>query len=76
MMRAVVLHPQGTGAKARSLGQPVAGKTGTTNAQADAWFIGFSPDVATGVWVGFDSKEVLGKGETGGKPRCRSGSTS
>jgi penicillin-binding protein 1A len=67
LMRAVVLHPQGTGAKARSLGKPVAGKTGTTNSQADAWFIGFSPDVATGVWVGFDSKEVLGKGETGGK---------
>jgi penicillin-binding protein 1A len=67
LMRAVILHPQGTGAKARSLGKPVAGKTGTTNSQADAWFIGFSPDVATGVWVGFDSKEVLGKGETGGK---------
>jgi penicillin-binding protein 1A len=63
----VVLHPQGTGGKARALGRPVAGKTGTTNSQADAWFIGFSPDVATGVWVGFDSKEVLGKGETGGR---------
>jgi penicillin-binding protein 1A len=67
LMRAVVTHPQGTGGKARTLGKPVAGKTGTTNSQADAWFIGFSPDVATGVWVGFDSKEVLGKGETGGK---------
>jgi penicillin-binding protein 1A len=67
LMRSVILHPQGTGAKARSLGRPLAGKTGTTNSQADAWFIGFSPDVATGVWVGFDSKEVLGKGETGGR---------
>ena len=67
LMRAVILHPQGTGAKARSLGRPLAGKTGTTNSQADAWFIGFSPDIATGVWVGFDSKEVLGKGETGGR---------
>jgi penicillin-binding protein 1A len=67
LMRAVILHPQGTGAKARALGRPLAGKTGTTNSQADAWFVGFSPDVATGVWVGFDSKEVLGKGETGGR---------
>jgi penicillin-binding protein 1A len=67
LLRSTILHPQGTGAKARALGRPVAGKTGTTNSQADAWFIGFSPDVATGVWVGFDSKEVLGKGETGGR---------
>jgi penicillin-binding protein 1A len=67
LLRGVILHPQGTGAKARALGRAVAGKTGTTNSQADAWFIGFSPDVATGVWVGFDSKEVLGKGETGGR---------
>jgi len=67
LLRATIQHPQGTGAKARALGRPVAGKTGTTNAQADAWFVGFSPDVATGVWVGFDSKEVLGKGETGGR---------
>ena len=67
LLRSTILHPQGTGAKARSLGRPIAGKTGTTNSQADAWFIGFSPDVATGVWVGFDSKEVLGKGETGAR---------
>jgi penicillin-binding protein 1A len=67
LMRSVILHPQGTGAKARALGRPLAGKTGTTNSQADAWFIGFSPDIASGVWVGFDSKEVLGKGETGGR---------
>ena len=67
LMRAVILHPQGTGAKAKALGRPLAGKTGTTNSQADAWFIGFSPDIATGVWVGFDSKEVLGKGETGAR---------
>jgi penicillin-binding protein 1A len=67
LLRSTILHPQGTGAKAKALGRPIAGKTGTTNSQADAWFIGFSPDVATGVWVGFDSKEVLGKGETGGR---------
>ncbi len=63
MLRAVVL--EGTGQRARSLGRPVAGKTGTTNDQADAWFVGFSPDVATGVWVGFDEARFLGAGETG-----------
>jgi penicillin-binding protein 1A len=63
MLRAVVL--EGTGTRARSLGRPVAGKTGTTNDQADAWFVGFSPDVATGVWVGFDEVRFLGAGETG-----------
>ena len=63
MLRAVVL--EGTGTRARSLGKPVAGKTGTTNDQADAWFVGFSPDVATGVWVGFDEIKYLGHGETG-----------
>jgi penicillin-binding protein 1A len=63
MLRAVVL--EGTATRARSLGRPVAGKTGTTNDQADAWFIGFSPDVATGVWVGFDEVKFLGNGETG-----------
>jgi penicillin-binding protein 1A len=47
------------------LRHPVAGKTGTTNEQADAWFLGFSADVATGVWVGFDERRVLGRGEAG-----------
>jgi penicillin-binding protein 1A len=63
MLRAVVL--EGTGQHARSLGRPVGGKTGTTNDQADAWFVGFSPEVATGVWVGFDEVKFLGRGETG-----------
>jgi penicillin-binding protein 1A len=67
LLRGVVNHPLGTGRKARVLGRPVAGKTGTTNDQGDAWFIGFSPDVATGVWVGYDEKRVLGRGETGGR---------
>jgi penicillin-binding protein 1A len=67
LLRGVVNHPRGTGRRARSLGRPVAGKTGTTNDQGDAWFIGFSPDVATGVWVGYDEKQVLGRGETGGR---------
>jgi len=67
LLRGVVNHPRGTGRKARVLGRPVAGKTGTTNDQGDAWFIGFSPDIATGVWVGYDEKRVLGRGETGGR---------
>jgi penicillin-binding protein 1A len=67
LLRSVVTHPRGTGRRARSLGKPVAGKTGTTNEQGDAWFMGFSPDVVTGVWVGYDEKRVLGPGETGGR---------
>jgi penicillin-binding protein 1A len=67
LLRAVVMDPGGTGSRLRELGRPVAGKTGTTNDQADAWFIGFSPDVATGVWVGHDETRFLGWGETGGR---------
>jgi penicillin-binding protein 1A len=65
LLRAVVL--EGTGVKLKALGKPVAGKTGTTNDQADAWFVGFSPDLVTGVWVGHDEVRFLGWGETGGK---------
>jgi penicillin-binding protein 1A len=58
----------GTGVRAKSLGRPVAGKTGTTNEWSDAWFIGFSPSLTCGVWVGFDDKRLsLGKGETGAR---------
>ncbi len=67
LLRGVVNHPRGTARRARSLGRPVAGKTGTTNDQGDAWFVGFSPVVTTGVWVGYDEKRVLGRGETGGR---------
>jgi penicillin-binding protein 1A len=67
LLRGVVEHPRGTGRRVRSLGRPLAGKTGTTNDQGDAWFIGFSPEVATGVWVGFDERRVLGRGETGSR---------
>jgi len=67
LLRDVVQHPHGTGRRARVLHAPLGGKTGTTNDQGDAWFVGFSPDVATGVWVGFDEKNVLGRGETGGR---------
>jgi penicillin-binding protein 1A len=65
MLRAVVV--EGTGRRAAKLGRPLAGKTGTTNDQADAWFVGFSPEVATGVWVGHDEIQFLGAGETGSR---------
>ena len=57
---------RGTGTPARALGRPAGGKTGTTNDFTDAWFIGFTPELTAGVWVGFDDKSVsLGKPETG-----------
>ncbi len=65
MLRAVV--QEGTGARAKELGRPVAGKTGTTNDLRDAWFIGYTPEIAAGVWVGFDSARNLGLNETGGR---------
>ncbi len=58
---------RGTGRRVRSIGRPCAGKTGTTNDQRDAWFIGFTPQLITGVWVGFDDMRSLGKGETGSR---------
>jgi penicillin-binding protein 1A len=57
---------RGTGARSNALGKIVAGKTGTTNNYVDAWFIGYSPDVLAGVWVGNDSgSKSLGRGESG-----------
>ena len=57
----------GTGTRVLALKKPAAGKTGTTNGETDAWFIGFTPDLVTGVWVGFDEKiKTLGRGATGG----------
>jgi penicillin-binding protein 1A len=67
LLRAVVEDPRGTGWRLKALGRPLAGKTGTTNDQADAWFLGFSPDIATGVWVGHDESRFLGWGETGSR---------
>jgi penicillin-binding protein 1A len=59
---------RGTGARAKQLGKPVAGKTGTTNDSADAWFMGFTHDIVTGVWVGHDEpKDPLGRGENGSR---------
>src|SRR5712671_4223108 len=58
----------GTGIQARALGRPTAGKTGTTQDYTDAWFIGFTPQITSGVWVGFDDKQIsLGKKETGAR---------
>lgn len=67
LLKGVVEDPNGTGARARALGREVAGKTGTTNGYFDAWFIGYSAQVATGVWVGFDKERSLGRGEVGGR---------
>lgn len=58
---------EGTGWRARSLGRPVAGKTGTTNNYVDAWFVGYTPNLVTGVWVGFDNRQSLGRQETGAR---------
>ena len=63
MLREVVLH--GTGVAAAKLPFPVAGKTGTTNDFTDAWFVGFTPNMTCGVWVGYDEKKSLGAKETG-----------
>ena len=63
MLQGVV--ERGTGQRVKSVGKPLAGKTGTTNDSVDAWFIGFSPDLAVGVFVGFDTPRSMGEGETG-----------
>jgi penicillin-binding protein 1A len=58
---------RGTGSTIRSVGKPVAAKTGTTNDQFDAWTMGFSPDLVAGVWIGFDTPRDMGTGESGGR---------
>ncbi len=65
MLRQVIMS--GTAVRARSLAAkyPIAGKTGTTNNWTDAWFMGFSPSITCGVWVGFDDEHSLGRGEEG-----------
>jgi len=63
LMESVVQH--GTGQRIKALGRPAAGKTGTTNDMYDAWYIGYTPEYITGVWVGFDTEAPLGKTETG-----------
>jgi penicillin-binding protein 1A len=63
LLQGVVLR--GTGRRIASIGKPLAGKTGTTNDSNDTWFLGFTPDLAVGVFVGFDQPSTLGEGETG-----------
>jgi penicillin-binding protein 1A len=65
MMEGVV--ERGTGKKLLLVGKPVAGKTGTSNDERDAWFIGFTPDLTVGVYVGYDNPKPMGKGRTGGE---------
>ncbi len=65
LLQGVVQH--GTGWRARSLGRPVAAKTGTTDQFMDAWFIGYTPELITGIWVGFDEERSLGENETGAR---------
>src|SRR5438309_11039133 len=57
---------RGTATVIREVGKPIAGKTGTTNDEKDAWFVGFSPDLVVGIYVGYDKPRNLGRGATGG----------
>ncbi len=68
LMQHVVKY--GTGWRARKLKRPIAGKTGTTDEQKDAWFMGFTPYLLTGVYVGFDEPTPMGKYETGSRAAC------
>ena len=65
LLRAVIQY--GTGAAASKMNHPFGGKTGTTNDYTDAWFVGFSPSVTCGTWIGFDDRKSLGEKETGAK---------
>jgi len=65
LLQAVTAH--GTGAAVAQMKHPLGGKTGTTSDFTDAWFLGFSPSVTCGVWIGFDSRQSLGEKETGAK---------
>jgi penicillin-binding protein 1A len=67
LMRSVIDEGTAHGAVAGKLRRPAAGKTGTSNGQRDAWFVGFTPDLLAAVWVGFDDMKKLGRGEAGGK---------
>ena len=64
MMEGVV--QRGTGTAVREVGKPIAGKTGTTNDEKDAWFMSFTPDLAVGIYMGYDKPRHLGRGATGG----------
>ena len=64
MMEGVV--QRGTATRVKALGRPIAGKTGTTNDEKDVWFVGFTPDLVTGVYIGYDTPANLGRGVAGG----------
>jgi penicillin-binding protein 1A len=64
MLEGVVQN--GTAVAVKALGVPVAGKTGTTNEEKDAWFVGYTPDLVAGVYIGYDNPQPMGKGSTGG----------
>ncbi len=65
LLKGAIEH--GTGWKARELGRPAAGKTGTTNDYRDAWFIGYVPSLVVGIWIGYDGQESIGPKETGAR---------
>ena len=65
LLKAVI--QEGTGWRIKALKRPAAGKTGTTNDLRDAWFMGYTPELVTGVWVGYDDRRSMGKGETGSR---------
>jgi len=67
LMQGVIREGTATNLKKIVSRPDIAGKTGTTNENVDAWFMGFSPDYTCGVWVGFDDEVSMGEGETGGK---------
>jgi penicillin-binding protein 1A len=67
MMEGVVQRGTAAGAGfQKEVGKPIAGKTGTTNDEKDVWFVGFSPDIAVGVYLGYDKPRQIGRGATGG----------
>jgi len=65
MLSSVIENGTAAAAHALGLNVPAAGKTGTTDDYSDAWFVGFTPSLVTGVWVGFDQKQKIGPGMTG-----------
>lgn len=67
LLKAAVEDREGTGGRARALEREVAGKTGSSNGYYDGWFIGFTQQIATGVWTGFSQERSMGKGEVGGR---------
>jgi penicillin-binding protein 1A len=65
MMQEVVNH--GTAIRVKKLNRPIGGKTGTTNMQRNAWFLGYTKEIVTGVWVGFDNRNPMGRFVQGGR---------